>query len=84
MLRKNICTFVHRRVVPGAGTTRCSAPSAGVPVSMLPPLFPAPGDPSLNTVCPKSSDPFHIVSYYIKWVTTSWTHSIIRKTQSST
>ena len=22
-----------------------------------------------------SSDPFYIVSYYIKWVTTSWTHS---------
>ena len=27
------------------------------------------------TVCPESSDPFYIVSYYIKWVTTSWTHS---------
>ena len=25
----------------------------------------------LCTVCPKSSDPFYIVSYYIKWVT-SW------------
>ena len=31
-----------------------------------------------NTVCPGSSDPFYIVSYYIKWVTTSWTHSIYR------
>ena len=29
------------------------------------------------TVCPRSSDPFYIVSYYIKWVTTSWTHSCI-------
>ena len=28
------------------------------------------------TVCPKSSDPFYIVSYYIKWVTTSGTYSI--------
>ena len=28
-----------------------------------------------NTVCPGSSDPFYIVSYYIKWVTNSWTHS---------
>ena len=27
----------------------------------------------LRTVCPRSSDPFHIVTYYIKWVTTSWT-----------
>ena len=27
------------------------------------------------TVCPRSSDPFHIVSYCIEWVTTSWTHS---------
>ena len=30
----------------------------------------------IKTVCPSSSDPFHIVTYYIKWVTTSWTHSI--------
>ena len=28
-----------------------------------------------NTVCPRSSDPFHIVSFCIKWVTTSWTYS---------
>ena len=28
------------------------------------------------TICPGSSDPFYIVSYYIKWGTTSWTHSI--------
>ena len=27
------------------------------------------------TVCPRSSDPFYIVIYYIKWVTTSWTYS---------
>ena len=31
----------------------------------------------LITVCAGSSDPFYIVSYYIKWVTTSWTHSSI-------
>ena len=28
------------------------------------------------TVCPRSSDPFYIVCYYINWVTASWTHSI--------
>ena len=28
-----------------------------------------------NAVCPRSSDPYYIVTYYIKWVTTSWTHS---------
>ena len=27
------------------------------------------------TVRPRSGDPFHIVSYYVKWVTTSWTYS---------
>ena len=27
------------------------------------------------TVCPGSSDPFYIVSYYINWVTSSWTYS---------
>ena len=27
-------------------------------------------------MCQKSSDPFHIASYYIKWVTTSWTYSM--------
>ena len=26
-----------------------------------------------STLCPRSLDPFYIVSYYIKWVTTSWT-----------
>ena len=31
--------------------------------------------PSLSTVCPRSSDPFYLVGYYIKWVTTSWTYS---------
>ena len=29
----------------------------------------------LYTVCPGSSEPFYTVSYYIKWVTTFWTHS---------
>ena len=28
-----------------------------------------------STVSPRSSDPFYIVTYYIKWVTTSWTDS---------
>ena len=28
-----------------------------------------------GTICPRSSDPFYIVNYYINWVTTSWTHS---------
>ena len=32
----------------------------------------------IYTVCPRSSDPFYIVSYNIKWVTTSWTHRIDR------
>ena len=27
-----------------------------------------------HTVCPRSSDPFYIVSYYIKWVSTSWAY----------
>ena len=30
-----------------------------------------------SNVCPRSSDPFHIVSYCIKLVTTSWTHSML-------
>ena len=28
------------------------------------------------TVCPKSLDPFHILSYFISLVETSWTYSI--------
>ena len=36
----------------------------------------------LFIVCPRSIDPFYEVTYYIKWVTTSWTHSTCsRKTQ---
>ena len=31
--------------------------------------------PVCFTVCPGSSDQFYIVTYYIKWVTTSWTYS---------
>jgi len=30
----------------------------------------------LDTVCPRSSDPFYVVTYCIKWVTTSWTYSM--------
>ena len=26
------------------------------------------------TVCPRSLDPLYIVTYYIKWVKTSWTY----------
>ena len=29
----------------------------------------------LHTVCPRRSDQFCFVSYYLKWVTTPWTHS---------
>ena len=36
----------------------------------------------LCTVCPRSSHPFHIVSYYMKWVTTSWTYSIYKQGHS--
>ena len=31
-----------------------------------------------NTICPVSSYPFYLVSYYTKWDTTSWTHSIMQ------
>ena len=31
--------------------------------------------PGRHTVCPGNSDPFYIVTYFIKWVTTSWTYS---------
>ena len=27
----------------------------------------------IDTVCPRGSDPFYIIGYYIKWVKTSWT-----------
>ena len=30
----------------------------------------------IHTVCPKNIDLFYVVTYYLKWVTTSWTHSI--------
>ena len=29
-----------------------------------------------SVVCPRSSDPFYKVSYYIKWIPTSLTYSI--------
>ena len=30
-----------------------------------------------GTICPISNDPFYLVTYYIKWVTTSWTEGIV-------
>merc|ERR1740128_412471 len=35
--------------------------------------------PIFTTVCPRSSYPFYIVIYYSKWVTTSWTHTMMLK-----
>ena len=32
---------------------------------------------SILTVCPRSSGPFYVVTYYIKWVTNSWIYCII-------
>ena len=32
---------------------------------------------NIYILSPRSSDPCYIVSYYTKWVTTSWIHSII-------
>ena len=32
-----------------------------------------------HTVCPRSSDPSDIARYYMKWVTTSWAYSIVKK-----
>ena len=29
-----------------------------------------------STICPRSLDPFNIVSYYVKWAKTSWTYSV--------
>ena len=31
------------------------------------------------TVFPGSSGPFYVVTYYIKWVTTPWTHSTVTR-----
>ena len=41
----------------------------GCRVGLIPPI-------QAITVCPWSSDPFNVVTYFIKWVTTSWTYSI--------
>ena len=30
-----------------------------------------------STICPRSLDPFYIVSYYINWAMTSWTYSFV-------
>ena len=42
---------------------------------MLPPRKKKLKGKKLFNVWPGSSDPYYIVNYYIKWVTTSWTHS---------
>ena len=35
------------------------------------------------TVCPGSSEPIYIVTYYIKWVTTSWTDDRFKESKAS-
>jgi len=37
---------------------------------------------TLNTECPGSIEPLDIIRYYIKWATTSWTHSTIIQSNS--
>ena len=46
-----------------------------VMVDILSLLLEAPTE--ICTVCPRSSDPFYIATYYTKWVTTSWAYSKI-------
>ena len=46
-----------------------------VPVEPEPAMSPGLSAAVICTVCPRSTYPFHIASYYIKWVTTSWTYS---------
>ena len=29
----------------------------------------------IDTLCPRNSDPFYVLTCYIKWVITSWTYS---------
>ena len=38
--------------------------------------------PAASTIYLRSSDPLYIVSYYIKWATTSWTNSILVTVQN--
>ena len=35
------------------------------------------GKSTYSTICPRSSDPFYIVPYYIKWVSTSYSSMFI-------
>ena len=44
-------------------------------MNLWPPIWDSQGT-VLYTVCPRSSDQFYILTYYIKWVTTSWTDGI--------
>ena len=37
----------------------------------------------INTICPRSSDPNYIVTYFLKWVTTTWTNSTYSSFYSS-
>ena len=50
----------------------CEHPIVFLKVSCFPHYFPI----ILHTVCPRSIYPYYIVTYYMKWVTFSWTHSI--------
>ena len=67
---------VHEFWIPQEISTQDEESDAKNPATVLEALVFTGRTPS--TVCPRSSDPFYILTCYMKWVTTSWTHSIFR------
>ena len=62
-------------------TPCCRSPSGVSPGSVQCTIY-------YDTICPRSSNPCYIVTYYINWVTTSWTyimsivHVVIERSKS--
>ena len=90
VLRKVLCYYIMLHYISGPKIQQCEEKltqligdifigNEMVPdIIDKPPLYPL--DLTyrylLITVCPRSLDPFLIVSYHINWVKTSWTYSI--------
>ena len=63
----------HSACCGHSSSLSASSPSS---ISSLPSWTRSNPSPRGLTVCPTSSDPFYIVNHYMKWGTTSWTHSM--------
>ena len=79
-ISKPVIICFHRPLPGGPCVSYTPAPNLLIIIIITNPhsycIYTVPRDHHI--ICPRSSDPFYIASYYIKWVITSWRHRVKR------